>query len=583
MRSLTLLPALALLATPVLAQTPRSSTQIDTTAVAASNMGGVASQGGLSVAFWKDSTNQNILASRSTDGGVNWSAPVRVDSDATGASKFAGFQNGTEAIVINGNHVYIAWSDDRDGDSNIRFNRSTDGGVTFAAADTLIGKGLAPVSGNDVKDFALAVVKDADPNNDEIYVLQSVENDADGLNEDVYLTVSTDGGATFGTAISAASSNGGGFDVDNIGLWADANGVYWAWDDNRNGQDDLFFNSSTDAGATLGTEQQLDASGPAAGDVDSGNADPPITISSGGGMLVVAWQEEVVGNTEEAKLRVSTDGGVTFGPERSPGGYIAGTDDVDSFTMTVSGSNIVCVWDDDRGGADQVFVNVSSDMGASFTETQITTTGGGFVRVTRDGGDIALVYTGGPFPNATLANVSSDNGATWSSAITVSDTTGDADFAEAAYDASKKNFLVAWEADDLANDNIYLGGFSFSDATVASRTGGNNVASYVADEVRVGESWTANVDLTTTGHTMAQIFGRVAPANIPLGNGAEVLIGGPLVFKTPLLSGPLASATFPIPNDPCIVGLTVYTQAVHIFGVAPYRLTNSQDLTVGSF
>lgn len=116
--------------------------------------------------------------------------------------------------------------------------------------------------------------------------------------------------------------------------------------------------------------------------------------------------------------------------------------------------------------------------------------------------------------------------------------------------------------------------------TVTSRTAGTNVASFTADPMVIGTNWTATVDLGVTGHASAQVLGFQSAVNLPLGGGQVILVGGPRVFKTPLQAGPLASWTIGVPNDNALVGLTLYAQAVHIGGVTPFLLTNTQDLLI---
>ena len=45
-----------------------------------------------------------------------------------------------------------------------------------------------------------------------------------------------------------------------------------------------------------------------------------------------------------------------------------------------------------------------------------------------------------------------------------------------------------------------------------------------------------------------------------------------------LSPGPVASWSATLPDDPGILGLTLYTQAAHLLGVAPFELSNAQDL-----
>ena len=53
------------------------------------------------------------------------------------------------------------------------------------------------------------------------------------------------------------------------------------------------------------------------------------------------------------------------------------------------------------------------------------------------------------------------------------------------------------------------------------------------------------------------------------------------MFALPLKPGPIASWSAPVPNDPSLAGIVVYTQAVHVFGVTPFALSNAQDLVLG--
>ena len=120
-----------------------------------------------------------------------------------------------------------------------------------------------------------------------------------------------------------------------------------------------------------------------------------------------------------------------------------------------------------------------------------------------------------------------------------------------------------------------------ANAAVFTRNGGNNPASYTASAPVIGGSWTANVDLSGTGHTSALVTGHLTPGNTTLGGGQVLLISGPKQFELPLTAGPIASWTMTLPNDPTLAGLTLYTQAAHLFGVTPFALSNAQDLLLG--
>lgn len=122
---------------------------------------------------------------------------------------------------------------------------------------------------------------------------------------------------------------------------------------------------------------------------------------------------------------------------------------------------------------------------------------------------------------------------------------------------------------------------SLGAAAVSTRNAGANPASYTAGTPVLGALWSASVDLTTTGHTTAQVLGTTAPTNLTLGGGQVLLVSGPQIFLLPPQSGPLAIWLAPLPDDPSLAGFTVFTQAVHLFGVTPFALSNAQDLCLG--
>ena len=119
-------------------------------------------------------------------------------------------------------------------------------------------------------------------------------------------------------------------------------------------------------------------------------------------------------------------------------------------------------------------------------------------------------------------------------------------------------------------------------ASVVTRNVAPNVVSYTALAPVLGECWSGTVDLTTTGHSLAVVLGYDSPGNMTLAGGQVVLMGGTELFKLlPLTPGPQATWSFVMPYDIVLLGLTAYTQAVHLGGVTPFALSNAQDMTVG--
>lgn len=135
----------------------------------------------------------------------------------------------------------------------------------------------------------------------------------------------------------------------------------------------------------------------------------------------------------------------------------------------------------------------------------------------------------------------------------------------------------------------YATRFELGDPVMPSstfRNGGTNPASYTATAASIGETLELTVDLTTTGHSMALVFGYDSPFLLTLSGGQTLLCldllgsGGELV-NTGFFPGPTASTSLAVPNSPDLVGFLVCTQALHAFGVAPFALSNAQDIVIG--
>ena len=78
-------------------------------------------------AAWHDSRDGyfEIYYKRSIDGGNNWSADVRLTNDPQGSD--------VPSISASGNHVHVTWYDQRDGNSEIYYKRSSDNGANWSS------------------------------------------------------------------------------------------------------------------------------------------------------------------------------------------------------------------------------------------------------------------------------------------------------------------------------------------------------------------------------------------------------------------------------------------------------------------
>lgn len=93
----------------------------------------IASVGSSAYVVWQDSRNGefDIYLNRSIDRGVSWLASdIRVDTDTPGAAR-----SHTPQIAASGSSVYVTWTDDRNGNGDVYFNRSLDDGATWLTTD----------------------------------------------------------------------------------------------------------------------------------------------------------------------------------------------------------------------------------------------------------------------------------------------------------------------------------------------------------------------------------------------------------------------------------------------------------------
>jgi len=532
-------------------------------------MGGVAADGARVVVHFNNSGL--VYASTSEDCGGTWSPLVRVDSDPDRLGKWANSVD-DESVHVHGDHVYAAWQDSRSAASrDMWFGRSTDGGHTFT--DGSLGL-------SDPGVWTMKVARGAAPTQDRIHVLASPVDPAHYPFNDLVLATSSDGGATFAPPVDVSDLNGTATaDVRQLALYAEGNRVVVAWVDERAGDFATYARVSNDGGATFGAEQRLSAA-------TGGLVNNFVDVAGEGDVIAVGWLELEASGTDSVHVQVSSDGGATFGPDEVVGDYQPAVDDADTVQLQVVQGHVVCAWNDDRHGDNAIFVATSTDGGGTYAETRLTpTTGHHFSpRLAREGARLAVVWkNNSTSPRSAGSSYSTDAGLTWSAPLVVS--AGTDDGTQAALALEGGHVHVAWLANHLTGNawDSYVGGYDLMQAGVANRTAGSNAASYTAAPAILGESWGLTVDLAQTGHDFALVRIQSAPAALPLGTGDVFLLGGALLFRTPLLPGPLAQHEIPLPPDWCLSGLTVYSQAVHFGGVQPFALSNAQDLTVGSY
>jgi hypothetical protein len=240
---------------------------------------------------WYDSLNgaYDILVSSSSDAGLLWRDPVRVDSDDPAGSAYSARPK--IAVGENAIDLWVVWEDSRDGKADIYFSRSDSGGTTFKE-DERLDEGDEE-GANDSFEPQLCT-----DNENNVY---AVWHDArNGEGRDIYMNYSGNKGADWQAIATRLDSDGAGFGNSLFPVCvADGSTLHTAWHDKR--ETDLgydIFYRKAEAGIPGDSEIALDvAPGQPAGFANS--LDPRIALHNG--QLVVAWRDnrgEVLAGTE---------------------------------------------------------------------------------------------------------------------------------------------------------------------------------------------------------------------------------------------------------------------------------------------
>lgn len=142
----------------------------------------------------------NILFSRSTDGGMTWSVPVRINEVAGDCRDSDSTVEGAVPTVGPGGEIYVAWA----GPAGLVCTKSLDGGVTWPATNVFVSDipggwdffipGIYRCNGLPVTACDLG----PGPHRGTVYINWSDQRNG-ATDTDIWLTKSTDGGLTWST------------------------------------------------------------------------------------------------------------------------------------------------------------------------------------------------------------------------------------------------------------------------------------------------------------------------------------------------------------------------------------------------
>ena len=207
--------------------------------------------------------NEEVYYKRSVDSGTTWGADTRL-TNAAGSSSYP-------SVAASGSTVNIAWQDSRDGNYEIYHKRSTDWGASWFADTRLT---------NNVNNSASPSIA---ASGSTVHVVWY--DDRDG-NYEMYYKRSTTGGASWSGDIRL--TNAAGRSIFHS-VAASGTTVHLVWEDERDGNQEVYYKRSTDDGFSWGSDTRLTTS------ADS-SAWPSVAATDSA--VHVVWSDKRDGNFE---------------------------------------------------------------------------------------------------------------------------------------------------------------------------------------------------------------------------------------------------------------------------------------------
>lgn len=314
--------------------------------------------------------DSDVFFQRSTDGGITWAPEdIRLNTNDVGASDAI-----FPSICCDGDHIYVLWEDDRGGRPEPYMRHSSDGGLTWSASDVRIPQ--------DAPNQWQQGPSQLHCSGSTLHVVWPRQAIGVRARELVYQRT-TDGGLTWlPSEVPLAEIT----PAETLTLVAPvlcygAGVLHVVWTDNRRGNYDIWHTRSTDDGLTWSSNQRVDQD---TTDRNAGASDARLNACCDGETLYVIWGDDrdaaSARGPNDLYFNRSTDGGATFGASdvRVNALEFSGVNQIRPRRPQIcaSGDTVHVIWEDNRPvapamtqGPDNHYAQRSTDGGLTWQAT----------------------------------------------------------------------------------------------------------------------------------------------------------------------------------------------------------------------
>ena len=294
----------------------------------------------------------DIRMNRSTNGGTSWfSNDVRVNTDVEGSA-----ERGDPIICCSGLNVYVAWLDKRDGFWDVRFNRSLDGGETWLFNDLRVNTN-ARGTGNQ-RDPSICCVGDV------VFMVWATIEDGG-----VRFNRSGNAGAGFRPLETLIGERVGA--SRNTDICCDTNdNITVAWQNDRDGLTDIYSNASNDSGGSWLGEIRVDTNATAGAQASS---EPSLFCLTDQAYMIWRAQE---GGGERLYFSKNVTQGISWRNPIRIDSADSPPSQIESYDIGAITGFVHVVWTDNRTGELDPFYTRSLNSGNDWPDVSVRLVGG---------------------------------------------------------------------------------------------------------------------------------------------------------------------------------------------------------------